>query len=236
MALRVGYDDSQGKTRSVLSFPLTGIPAGSTIAAVSLALDNFGVTKLSGQYVDMELYQVTGDFDENSVTWNSRSNGVPWGAPGGDFSGIPLSTLYQVKGSSTNVFVNTVVFTQAAQAALNAGKPLNLMLMAPDAELATNNLYAKFRSDEATTGQLPMLTVVYTVPPPPSLVIRHPTANTVLISWPSSSAGFTLQQNVNGLSSLSWSNVTDTIQDDGTNRTLTINSPGGTRFYRLFKP
>jgi hypothetical protein len=42
--------------------------------------------------------------------------------------------------------------------------------------------------------------------------------------------------NTNGLNPADWSDVTDTIQDDGTTKTLTVNPPTGNRFYRLFKP
>jgi hypothetical protein len=80
---------------------------------------------------------------------------------------------------------------------------------------------------------------LFSVPTPPvapSLTIRRTTTNTLAISWPSSSMGFVLQQNTNGVSSMNWSNVTDTIQDDGTNRTLMVNPTDASRFYRLIKP
>lgn len=73
-------------------------------------------------------------------------------------------------------------------------------------------------------------------PPPPSLSIRRTMTNTVVISWPSPSTGFVLQQNTNRLGSVNWSNVTATVQDNGTNRFIIVNPPAGNRFYRLFKP
>jgi outer membrane protein assembly factor BamB len=72
--------------------------------------------------------------------------------------------------------------------------------------------------------------------PPPSLTIMRTTTNTVVISWPSPSTGFQLQQNTNRLGSVNWSNVTDTIQANGTNKLIIVNPPVGNRFYRLFKP
>jgi hypothetical protein len=72
--------------------------------------------------------------------------------------------------------------------------------------------------------------------PPPSLAIQRTPTNTVVISWPSASTGFQLQQNTNGLGSANWSNVTGTIQDTGTNRFIIINPLAGNDFYRLFKP
>jgi hypothetical protein len=74
--------------------------------------------------------------------------------------------------------------------------------------------------------------------PPPAvrLTIQRTPTNPVVISWPSPSTGFVLQQNTNGLGSANWSNVTGTIQDNGTNRFVIVNPPVGSRFYRLVKP
>ena len=72
--------------------------------------------------------------------------------------------------------------------------------------------------------------------PQPALSIQRTTTNTVVVSWPSPSTGFVLQQNANGLSSLNWSNVTATIQDDGTIKSVSVGPSPGARLYRLFKP
>jgi hypothetical protein len=71
--------------------------------------------------------------------------------------------------------------------------------------------------------------------PSPSLSIRRTMTNMVVISWPSPSTGFVLQQNTNRLGSANWSNVTATANDNGTNRFIIVN-PAGNRFYRLFNP
>ena len=70
----------------------------------------------------------------------------------------------------------------------------------------------------------------------PSLTIFRSPTNTVIVSWPSPSTGFGLQQNTNSVSSINWSNVTTGILDDGTNKSLLVNPPTGSRFYRLYKP
>jgi hypothetical protein len=57
------------------------------------------------------------------------------------------------------------------------------------------------------------------------------------VYWPSTATGFVLQQNTNGVScSVNWSNVTAAIQDDGTNKSLVVNSTSASRFYRLLHP
>src|SRR5712692_8238772 len=67
----------------------------------------------------------------------------------------------------------------------------------------------------------------------PLLSIRLTPTNTVAVSWPSPSTSCVLQQNTNGIATVNWSNVTATIQDDGTTKTLIVNPPMGNRFYRL---
>ncbi|MCL4789806.1 MAG: hypothetical protein KJ070_24010, partial [Verrucomicrobia bacterium] len=71
----------------------------------------------------------------------------------------------------------------------------------------------------------------------PALTIASlPAPGGVSILWPSSSAGWVLQETADGINSANWSNVTAGIQDDGSSRTLHIQQPTGNRFYRLNKP
>jgi uncharacterized delta-60 repeat protein len=70
------------------------------------------------------------------------------------------------------------------------------------------------------------------VAPPPSLSIARSNAS-VIISWPSPSTGFTLQQNTSSIVTVNWSNVLTTPTDNGTTKTVIVNLPMGNRFYRL---
>ena len=72
-------------------------------------------------------------------------------------------------------------------------------------------------------------------PGAPLLTIHFTTGNRAVVSWPSSSTGFTLQQNAN-LNTGSWGTPSEAVTDNGTNKFITLNSPTGNRFYRLFKP
>jgi hypothetical protein len=56
----------------------------------------------------------------------------------------------------------------------------------------------------------------------------------VVLSWPSSSTGFVLQEN-SSLATSNWSNVVSVPNDDGTNKSVTISMALGNRFYRLRK-
>lgn len=78
---------------------------------------------------------------------------------------------------------------------------------------------------------------LYAVPTPgaPRLAVRrNAQPETFLVSWPSPSTGFVLQQNA-GFDAANWSAVPGTVHDDGTNRFIVVPSSGH-RFYRLIKP
>jgi hypothetical protein len=72
-------------------------------------------------------------------------------------------------------------------------------------------------------------------PGAPLLTILRTQTNTVVVSWPSPSTGFTLQQ-VSNLDASVWSAPPESITDDGTNRFVIVSPQTGSRFYRLFKP
>jgi hypothetical protein len=73
-------------------------------------------------------------------------------------------------------------------------------------------------------------------PGTPLLTITLTSTNTALVSWPSPSTGFSLQQNTNGLGGLNWSNIPTTPTDNGTLKYIIVSPPLGNRFYRLFRP
>jgi hypothetical protein len=70
----------------------------------------------------------------------------------------------------------------------------------------------------------------------PTGCLRTRSNSAAIISWPSPSTGFTLQQNTNSVASVNWSNVTATPLDDGTTKTVIVNPPTGNCFYRLMHP
>jgi hypothetical protein len=90
-------------------------------------------------------------------------------------------------------------------------------------------------SSFGTNGYSAYATVKYSFIPP-SLTVARTTTNTVAVSWPSPSTGFTLQQNTNGIATVNWSNVVATPSDNGTTKTVIVNPPAGNRFYRLKSP
>jgi hypothetical protein len=69
----------------------------------------------------------------------------------------------------------------------------------------------------------------------PTLTIFHTPTNTAVVSWPSPSTGWRLQQNsvVNGGT---WTTPSEVVIDNGTRRFIVVNPPVGNRFYRLTSP
>lgn len=84
------------------------------------------------------------------------------------------------------------------------------------------------------TGGFWSLLAVQT-PGAPLLRIFLTATNTAVISWPSPSFGWNLQQNTN-LNSTNWVAPSESVNDDSTHKFIVVNSPAGSRFYRLFKP
>jgi len=85
-----------------------------------------------------------------------------------------------------------------------------------------------------TGGFWSLLAIVQT-PGAPLLTITRTATNTVVVSWPSPSTGWQLQQNAD-LNTINWVTPPETVTDDGSTKSIVVNPPVGNRFYRLFKP
>jgi len=72
------------------------------------------------------------------------------------------------------------------------------------------------------------------IPEAPPLAITS-SNNVVIVSWPSPSTGFSLQQN-HQLNTTNWITPSETVTDTGTIKFITVDPGVGSRFYRLFKP
>jgi hypothetical protein len=140
---------------------------------------------------------------------------------------LPLAFSLQVWGQSYSI--DWYKIAAGGGTSTNGAYSVSGTIGQPDAGAAmTGGNYS------VTGGFWSLISVVQTLGAP-TLAISH-AGNGVIISWPSSSPGWKLQQNINSLNPADWRDVTDTIQDDGTTKTLTVNPPDGNRFYRLFKP
>jgi len=82
----------------------------------------------------------------------------------------------------------------------------------------------------SVTGGFWSLIAAVQTPGAPLLTITC-SGNSVTVSWPSPSTGWTLQQN-SDLTTTSWS-TSSGISDNGTIKSITITSPTGNLFFRL---
>ena len=72
-------------------------------------------------------------------------------------------------------------------------------------------------------------------PGSPPLAILNTGTNAVLLSWPSPSAGFMLQQ-TSDLTTTNWIRVDLPVGDDGTTKSVIVAPAAGSRFLRLKWP
>ena len=84
----------------------------------------------------------------------------------------------------------------------------------------------------ALVGGYWSLIAVLPAPGAPVLTITHTSTNTVVVSWPSPSTGFILQQNTN-LVTGTWVTAPESVVDDGITRHIVVNPPVGNLYFRL---
>lgn len=218
-------------------------PANSTDFANAIAVDTngnvlvTGFAKFSGIYSDYATIKYSG---AGVPLWTNRYNGpsnntdqataIAVNASGKVFvTGVSLSSVSGVYVYATVAYSGAGVplWTNRNYGAGNNPSFANASLAADrngSVAMAGYSLYAGSDYD--------YLTVKYFDGAPP-LTIARTTTNTVAVSWPSPSTGFTLQQNTNGIATLNWSNVVTEPTDNGTTKTMIVNPPSGTRFFRL---
>ncbi|PWU21376.1 MAG: hypothetical protein C5B50_01840 [Verrucomicrobia bacterium] len=153
--------------------------------------------------------------------------------------GHSLTNLLTLSGSVLTQCSNIVgaIFYQ-----LNGGPPVNLCSTCginPNFTFTvplvpgTNSLTVTAQDDQGAVSSISG--VIQYDAPAPLLSILLTDTNTVLVSWPSPSTGFRLVQSTI-LSPGSWADVTDTINDDGTTKSVLVSPAGGKRFFRLSNP
>lgn len=184
----VGYQSGGVlQIRTVMSFNLAAIPAGSTINSVSLQLVSDG--NQSGSIAGVgtiNLHEVvpnniaSNNMVEGQISQAIWKTGSNWTNTLGDYTATPMSTATlantnantALDAGETATFGSTSAFVTAAQNALNTGQPLEFILIAPTAESTTGSSnFFRFRSDDfTTTSDRPVLTIDY-VPEPSTTAI-----------------------------------------------------------------
>ena len=184
--LIVGTTIAPAVIRTVLSFSLADIPAGSTINSITLSVRQSGPD--NGTSVDasvtINLHQLTSSFTEGTgnaaganngnVSWNVRGpTSTAWGTVGGDFnSGIILGSISanpEAAAATVHTFATSGAFVTAAQS--NIGGTLSLIMKLGTEDAGQRRAFF-FNSDETTTiNQTPTLTIDYTIPEPSTAIL-----------------------------------------------------------------
>jgi hypothetical protein len=170
----------------VVGFDLSAIPSGQVITSVSLTLvvDSGDNSSNLASLGPIDLYEIAGlgdDFVETEVNWFTRRAAVPWATPGGDFNPTVLASVAAFDptiGGAAQTWGTSAAFVAAAQAALDASAPLQLLLRSSSTEagLTTGEVFARFHSDDSASLTLrPLLAVDFEpaaqVPEPSTLVL-----------------------------------------------------------------
>ncbi len=171
--IAVGKEESYNRVRGLIDFP--NIPQNGEIESAKLSLycthavtnsDDPTALNLSAHLVTVPWTEGTGDFwaspaaygSKNDTNWINRTDGVEWGAPGGDF----LTTVESYVSVSQADSWYTLDITDAVNAWRNGTVP-NYGLMLTGVSLNKSAyFYAWFASsDEADSSLRPQLTITY---------------------------------------------------------------------------
>ena len=212
--------------RPLLKFDLSSIPDGATLTSAQLVLQQTG--SYGGEGYFTTLARMTNDnWFETNVTWNSYNQ----------TGAAVVATLPFESGGTKTWQINLATWAYAEDLADDAVT----FMVRWDVDIyggtEGDGVYKSRKYSSKEGSAPPTLQIEYvTGSATPALAVFRTTTNTVVVSWPSPSTGWDLQQNTNSVSSVNWSNVTSGVVEDGATRTLIVNPPTGNRFYRLHKP
>lgn len=162
--------------RAVLWFDVSGIPAGSTITAVSLQL-HFQSATPSAQVCTVHAVQAPWGEGESSdlggggapatpgdATWSHREwPSTPWTTPGGDFAPVASASAL-IDGVGFRSFASTPQLVADVQAWVdNPASNFGVLIKGNEAVLQTTKKFDSRESAEA--AQRPLLNVEFTPPP-----------------------------------------------------------------------
>ena len=133
--------------------------------------------------------------------------------------------------SGTNLASATAVMFNGSNATftVNSGNQITATVPAgattgPIAVIAPGGLATSAASFTVTTA----------VPTPATLTIVRSNAS-VIVSWPSVAAGYSLQQN-SDVNTVHWTLFSGTVNNDGTTKNVNLSSPTGNNYFRLIHP
>jgi hypothetical protein len=169
--------DASSLSRALIRFDLSSLPTNAIVTNITLTLTPLNQPPVQGTYF---LSPMLTNWVETQVTWNSRSSGMPWSQPGGDFTGeTGYAFLSNETPRTNNAFTDDGSFpgyglVADAQSWIdNPAENFGWILTAWPEDIAGSAFQFGSREDK---GAQPVLTVSYTLPfTPVSLTVLPPT-------------------------------------------------------------
>jgi uncharacterized protein YkwD len=169
----------------------------------------------------------------NYVPWQilpRSSSRWSFSYPNATFSGA--SVFMQRAG--TNVALTLEAQAQGYGDNTIVWDPKGVPTSAPSADIS----YSVTVSNVVVSGQSRVFTYTVTIidPNAPTLSITMGPTNSLAMSWPSTTTGYSLQQSSSPGARSGWTNLTVTSQIIGNKFVANVPLPSGQRYYRLYKP
>ena len=161
-------DDSY---RIYLGYDLTGIPAGSVITDVTLALTLKDRGSEHSDTINLHRVTAAGPIAESGLNWNRYDSTNNWAVAGGDYDPMVLASTVATTGpvGTVHTWGSTPALVAAAQDALDVdGGRLEMILISAQEDAVTAVRYHGYYSDNDNTNLSfrPLLTVTYAIPEP----------------------------------------------------------------------
>jgi trimeric autotransporter adhesin len=176
-----------------------------------------------------------------NVTNVARWDGTSWSALGLGLGGGVQPCVYAIAVDGTNVYVGGdftmaggVIASNIASWDGNRWSALGNGVNGVVHALAVTDDVVYVGGEFTTAGGKPSAHFGLWQEPK-VLRVTQPTTNSVVISWPSASPNWSLQQNTD-LHTTNWTAPPESVTDDGVNKFILVNPPSGNRFFRLHKP
>jgi hypothetical protein len=160
---QVGHEVTINK-RFLIDFNLdaSDLPAGAIIGGATLSIMSGTSGVFSGPPV-FSMYEVTGEWDESTCTWASRTAAALWTAQGADFSAVKASNSVAV--TATNTRYEWTISKSIIERQINSPATAYGLIVKEDFENATFNANVSFNTSEnATAANRPALTIYYSLP------------------------------------------------------------------------
>jgi hypothetical protein len=219
---RTAIPTFRGNGMSQAIYYATNIPAGSN--AVTVTFNH------PANFVDLRITEYSGLSPTNTFDSGSSGTGVSTTANSG-----PVTI------GATNELLFGAGITAGTFSGPGAGFTLRVITI-PDSDLIEDQVSATAGSYNATASldstawvmQLAAFkpAVASTIP---ALRIFLTSTNTIVLAWPESATGFTLQQN-SDLLAANWSGVTNSVNSVGSENQVILTPSTAIRFFRLIHP